>query len=207
MLTADVAERGTDQPTIVDPEARLRLDRLRARDAQFDYAALEARVRLVFEDFQIAWAARDLARMRPWFTDALFDTQRYWIAAYRAQGLRNVTEGARITRLELARVDADRYYDAITLRLFARGLDFTLDEAEQLVCGSRTTERAYTEYWTFVRSADRHGVARAARECPSCGAALDVEMAGDCKYCRAKVTTGAFDWVLSRIEQDEVYRG
>jgi hypothetical protein len=32
-------------------------------------------------------------------------------------------------------------------------------------------------------------------------------MAGTCKYCQAKVTTGEFDWVLSRIEQDEVYVG
>jgi hypothetical protein len=32
-------------------------------------------------------------------------------------------------------------------------------------------------------------------------------MAGDCRYCRAKVTTGEFDWMLSRIEQDEAYRG
>jgi len=30
---------------------------------------------------------------------------------------------------------------------------------------------------------------------------------GTCTYCQAKVTTGEFDWVLSRIEQDEVYVG
>jgi hypothetical protein len=32
-------------------------------------------------------------------------------------------------------------------------------------------------------------------------------MAGVCGYCDAKITTGAFDWVLSRIEQDESYVG
>ena len=32
-------------------------------------------------------------------------------------------------------------------------------------------------------------------------------MAGVCTYCQVKVTTGDFDWVLSRIEQDEVYAG
>ena len=43
--------------------------------------------------------------------------------------------------------------------------------------------------------------------CPSCGAPLKIEMAGNCSYCRAKVTSGDFDWVLSRIEQDDVYDG
>jgi hypothetical protein len=32
-------------------------------------------------------------------------------------------------------------------------------------------------------------------------------MAGECEYCAARVTTGDFDWVLSRIEQDETYQG
>ena len=42
--------------------------------------------------------------------------------------------------------------------------------------------------------------------CPNCGASLDINMTGHCAYCKAKVTSGEFDWVLSRIEQDEVYR-
>jgi hypothetical protein len=32
-------------------------------------------------------------------------------------------------------------------------------------------------------------------------------MAGNCEYCQARVVSGDFDWVLSRIEQDEVYTG
>jgi hypothetical protein len=27
------------------------------------------------------------------------------------------------------------------------------------------------------------------------------------EHCQGKVTSGEFDWVLSRIEQDEAYRG
>jgi len=32
-------------------------------------------------------------------------------------------------------------------------------------------------------------------------------MAGVCEYCHGKITSGEFDWVLSRIEQDEAYKG
>jgi hypothetical protein len=52
------------------------------------------------------------------------------------------------------------------------------------------------------------GAARVEPECPNCGAALaDIEMAGSCRHCRAKVCSGEFDWVLGRIEQDESYQG
>ncbi len=208
MLTTEVPERGNELPTVVDPEAQARFGALSRRDPSFDWQSFEQRVALVFREFQTAWTQRDLLKMRPYFTDALFDAQRYWVEAYRAQGLRNLTDGARIVRLELARVAGDRWFDAITVRLYGTGLDYVVrDETDKLVRGSRSKERPYTEYWTFVRSAARQGPTRTAPECPSCGAPLAVGMAGDCRYCRAKVTTGEFDWVLSRIEQDEAYRG
>ena len=44
-----------------------------------------------------------------------------------------------------------------------------------------------------------------ARQGNPTGAALEVNMAGECAYCSSKITSGQFDWVLSRIEQDESY--
>jgi predicted lipid-binding transport protein (Tim44 family) len=208
MLTTEVPEEGNDLPTIVDPEAHRRCAAIGQKDPFFQWPAFEARVGLVFREFQAAWTKRDLLQMRPYFTDALFDTQRYWVEAYTAQGLRNVTDGARIVRLELARVASDRWFDAITVRLSATGLDYVVRDADGKVArGSTSRERPYTEYWTFLRGAAHTGPTRTAPECPSCGAPMAVGMAGDCRYCRAKVTTGEFDWVLSRIEQDEAYRG
>ena len=46
-----------------------------------------------------------------------------------------------------------------------------------------------------------------AANCPNCGALLKINMAGVCEYCNGKLSSGAFDWVLSRIEQDEAYTG
>lgn len=44
-------------------------------------------------------------------------------------------------------------------------------------------------------------------QCPNCGAALTMQMAGRCDACRVKVQRGGdFDWVLSKVEQDEAYR-
>ncbi len=208
MLTTEVAEEGTDLATLVDPNAASGLQAVSAKDPSFSWGSFQSRVALVFSEFQVAWAARDLAKMRPHLSDRLFQTQTYWVQAYLQQRLRNVTENPRIHGIELARVSSDRFYDAITVRLFASSLDYTLsDQDGRVVCGSRTKERRYTEYWTFIRGSQRKGPTRTELSCPNCGGPLAINMAGHCNYCQVKVTTGEFDWVLSKIEQDEVYGG
>ena len=85
--------------------------------------------------------------------------------------------------------------------------DYTVDAQGKVVCGSKNRARRFTEYWTFIR---RRGVAESGKgneNCPNCGAALKINLAGVCEYCGGKVTSGNFDWVLSRIEQDEAYAG
>jgi predicted lipid-binding transport protein (Tim44 family) len=208
MLTSNVAEEGTNLPTIIDPGAQQRFAALMAADPGTTWQGLSARIGLIFNEFQIAWAARDLARMRPYMSDALFSTQTFWVEEYKRQGLRNITENARIASLELANVTQDAFFDAVTVRLYASSLDYTVSDAtNQIVSGNRTTPRHYTEYWTLIRGRGRRGPPKIDKSCPNCGAPLDVSMAGVCNYCKVKVTTGQFDWVLSRIEQDEVYRG
>lgn len=208
MLTGDTPEQGTELRTIVDPAAVTTLGQLNAKDPAFNWTAFQARVNLLFNEFQVAWSARDLARMRPFLSDGLFQTQTYWVEAYKAARLRNVSEGARITNIKLARVVSDRFFDAITVRVFASGHDYTVsDDGGRVVSGSRSRERVYTEYWTLIRGAARSGPTHTDAVCPNCGAALKINMAGTCEYCHAKITSGEFDWVLSRIEQDEVYEG
>jgi len=208
MLTSNVEEEGSDEPTVIDPGAAGRFMALQQTDPGTSWQGLSNRVGLVFHEFQTAWAARDLAKMRPFMSDALFATQTFWVEEYKRQGLRNITENARIASLELANVTQDAFYDAVTIRVYASSLDYTVaDATNQIVSGNRTTPRRYTEYWTMIRGRGAKGPPRLEKVCPNCGAPLNVTMVGDCTYCKVKVTTGQFDWVLSRIEQDEVYRG
>jgi len=75
------------------------------------------------------------------------------------------------------------------------------------VGGSTRTLRNYSEYWTLIRSSSARGAPRADASCPSCAAALSISMAGTCAHCGSHLTRGEFDWVLSKIEQDDVYEG
>jgi hypothetical protein len=207
-MTTEVPERGTDLATYKHREAEQRLAKLHAEDPAVTAEALHARLELIYRELVTAWANNDLEPVRGLVSDGLYDYLDYWVQAYKTQGLRNALVDMRITRTELAKVVRDRWYDAITIRLWATGRDFVIDEKSgRVVRGSKSRERPYSEYWTLIRSAGRRGPVKHDRSCGNCGAPLAVTMAGSCNYCGAHVTSGEFDWVLSKIEQDDSYRG
>jgi len=60
-------------------------------------------------------------------------------------------------------------------------------------------EDSWMEFLTFARSAGAvtpPGGGLPAGRCPSCGAWLDLDAGGACRYCRGVVTAGRYDWVL-----------
>lgn len=207
-LTGTVAEVGTDWPTIEHPALAERRAELLQADPASGEEAIVARLQLIYGELNPAWTALDLAPVRGFVSDGLFDYLQYWITAYRQQGLRNELRNMRLTRRQLVKVIRDRHYDAVTFRIWASGRDSTVAAATgQVVGGNPNADRDYSEYWTLIRGAGVRGAPRTDKSCPNCGAPLEVNMAGRCNHCDAKITSGEFDWVLSKIEQDESYTG
>lgn len=207
-FTGTSEEVGTSWPTRFSSTVRQDLDSLLSEDPGLNPGSIEARLRLIFKTMQSAWSAQDLRPLRPLVSDRQYDSLQYWIDAYKEQGLRNLMARPRLDSFRFVRVGRDAQYDALTLRVWASGCDYTVEaNGGRVVGGSRTAPRRYSEYWTLIRSARARGTPRLDQNCPGCGVPLALNMAGGCEHCGAHVTSGEFDWVLSKIEQDEAYRG
>lgn len=205
MLTGNVAEVGTSLPTIVLDGAEERFGALTARDKTFSWPLFQQRIGVIFEALHRGWCARDWSSVRPYVSDQLFQSQLYWIEEYKRQRLVNRTDGARIVEIAMSNVESDKHFDSITVRVFGMGKDYTVSEDGKLLSGSQSIERPYSEYWTLIRGRAVSRPPHVDPSCPNCGAPLSVTMAGSCTHCSVTVTRGDFDWVLSRIEQDETY--
>ena len=206
-LTTEVAERGTDLPTYRQPAVDAAWRRLTTEDPEVTDEAFAARLQMIYDQLNAAWSKNDLGPVRGLVSDGLYDYLSYWTTAYRQQELRNVLADMRITRSELAKLVRDRYYDAVTVRIWATGKDYVIRAPSgAVVRGSAHRERPYSEYWTLIRAAGRKGAPRTAPACSNCGAPLAINQSGACEHCGAHVTAGEFDWVVSKIEQDDTYR-
>ena len=208
LLTSDVPEVGTDNPSVVQPS----FDAVRAyfekSHPDFNWGEFMARARMIFNELQAAWSTLNWERARPHETDNIFQMHRYWIEAYKRQNLRNMLDQCAIISMQPVKIMEDAFYNAITLRIWAQGYDYTIDSQGRVVAGSKKNLRRWSEYWTFIRNRNaKPQHARTDLSCPNCGAGLKVNVTGICEFCGGKITSGEFDWVLSKIEQDESYAG
>ena len=208
MLTSDVEEVGTDFPSVVQPNFQTMSAQFTQQHPEFSWADFQTRAKLIFDELQAAWSSLNWERARPHETDNIFQMHQYWIEAYRRQGLRNVVENCVISGMQPVKIQEDAFYQAITLRIWAKGNDYTVDSNNNVVSGSRTKVREWSEYWTFIRNREaKDSRIRTELSCPNCGSPLKVNASGICEFCGGKITSGEFDWVLSKIEQDESYAG
>jgi uncharacterized Zn finger protein (UPF0148 family) len=208
MLTSDVEEVGTDFESVVQPNFSAIQAEFEKNNPQFSWGQFQERARLIFNELQAAWSSMNWERARPHETDNIFQMHQYWIDAYRRQKLRNVVENAAVTAIQPVKIQEDAFYQGITLRIWAQGLDYTIDENGRILSGSNRNLRQWSEYWTFIRNKQaKSGEAHTDLNCPNCGSPLRVNASGICEFCGGKITSGEFDWVLSKIEQDESYSG
>jgi Tim44-like domain len=208
LLTSDVPEAGTLNATIMQPNFPAVRAAFEQNNPDFKWGDFQARARMIFNELQNAWSTLQWEKARPFETDNIFQMHRYWIEAYKAQKLRNALDQCQITAMQPAKIKVDSFYNSITLRIFAQGYDYTVDQSGGVVAGSNRNLRKWSEYWTFVRYCKaKPAAARADLNCPNCGAPLKVNAVGICEFCGGKITSGEFDWVLSKIEQDESYTG
>jgi len=201
-------ERSVSIPTVVQDEFVTKIRRFIGRHPDFDKARFKQRVEDVYLAIQAAWSHNQWDDARPYVTDPLFQQLRFWIEDYVRSGLRNQLEDVALDSVRIVALDEDAWYETLTVRIYGSMKDSTIDSSGTVVAGNPNKTRKFSEYWTFLRASGTGAGSKPSNTCPSCGAPLDkIGSTGICGYCDSKITTGRFDWVLSRIEQCEVYRG
>lgn len=215
-LVSYAEEQGTQLATVFQPELQQNLSQLQQAQnlSNWDefYTAFEQDiVTAYFLSIYQHWSACDWDGVRHLLSDRLYEANQFWTDMYQQQHWFNRLDNLKINRIELVKIELDRFYLAITVRIFAACNDYTEDAQGKLIGGNKKTLRRYSEYWTFVRRSDTSPTGAQTvnlQQCPQCGAPADqMGQAAKCGYCGSKISTGEFSWVLFLITQDENYTG
>jgi predicted lipid-binding transport protein (Tim44 family) len=180
------------------------LAQIRAHDPAFNEEAFLESVQRAFFVVEEAWTERKPDMSRQVMADGLWQQHKVQIEQYVNGHKRNVLEDLSVGDLSIMSAHSDDTYDTITVRVLAACADYDVDDGNGKVVRGNRSVGQWQEDWTFQRSSKattKAGGGTLAAKCPNCGAPLDVDLQGVCKYCHAPVMSGDYDWVLARIGQ------
>jgi len=204
-----VGYSGDSSLAVAAPTVGQGIANLQASDPAFAWDAFRVRAQAAFLALQDAWCRQNLDAGRGFMSPGAYFTWRAQLETLAAEGRRNVMENLEVRAITPLQIVHGRVFDDLTVRITAAAADFEVDQAGKVVFGDRSV-RPFTEDWTFQRSV---GVATSQKpgtlenSCPNCGAPVSLNQIGECRYCKAAVTSGKFDWVVSRIEQEDFAGG
>ena len=182
---------------------------IKAADPGFDETRFLDRTSAAWGLLQSAWMERNIDMGRAYMSTGLYTTWKAQVDAMTAAHKKNVLQ-LHIDGQHIVRATHDDNYDTISVRIDGSGIDYEVDDQTgKKVYGDDKHDTSFTEYWTFQRSAGAKTLVSGGiteQKCPNCGAPLQVNQSGECRYCNAPVTSGKFDWVLARIDQADEWR-
>jgi predicted lipid-binding transport protein (Tim44 family) len=180
------------------------LAQITGHDPAFNEEAFLESVQRAFFVVQEAWTERKPDMSRQVMADGLWQQHKVQIEQYVNEHKRNVLEDLSVGDLSILSAHSDDTYDTITVRVLAACADYDVDDANGKVIRGNRRVGQWQEDWTFQRSSKattKPGGGTLSAKCPNCGAPLDVDLQGVCKYCHAPIMSGDYDWVLARIGQ------
>ena len=173
----------------------------------FQLEVFRQKVADAFHKIQAAWSAQNLAEVRPFISDGIyqrFATQFRMMAQLQQ---RNLLSNVRILGMEPVAAARDGDYDVLQVYVAAAMNDAFVCELDHSL--DSEGDDSFVEYWSFIRKRQptAEGDIYQKKGCPSCGAELPPDMGELCRcaYCQVMVNSGEFDWVLAEITQQDDY--
>jgi predicted lipid-binding transport protein (Tim44 family) len=177
---------------------------IKAHDPNFELEQFTQQVQQVFFIVEQSWSERKPEMSRQVMADGIWQQQRVQVQSYTDNHKRNVLEYLAVSNIWPVAASSDARFDILTVRIVAASADYDVDDQSGKMVRGDKQVKPWEEDWTFQRSSTaqtKAGGSTLGSKCPNCGAPLDVDLAGSCRYCKASIMSGAYDWVLARISQ------
>lgn len=170
-------------------------------DDNFSVESFKSFAKSVFVVVQNAWSNNDYKMLRPFQTDSLYYRQKLRIEDMIDDNFINKRTHIRVKGVLLKDFRIEGDYEILVVMM-------TANMKVMHPSTVHATENGDVPYvLKFVR---KHGVKSknnaelSTSNCSNCGAVIDVDDKGVCKYCNTSLVSGEHDWVLSDIRNIKI---
>lgn len=178
-----------------------------ALDPTFDASDFREKLSNLYVQMQNQWTARDLAPLRPYFTDALFTQMERQIAQMKQQKRTNYIDRIAVLDVTLRGFRQADGEDHIIAELQTRIVDYTTNDLDgSIVSGNDKVEKFMTYEWELTRTSGTLTKPSVDADepqtvvCPNCGAPVNINASAQCEYCGTVLTQETHSWAICSIK-------
>lgn len=166
-------------------------------DSGFSIVSFKNFAKSVFVVVQNAWSNSDYKMLRPFQSDTLYHRQKLRIEDMIADNFINRRTHIRVKGILLKDFRVEGDYEVLVVMMTAN-MKMTHPE---VACSTDNGDYPYVLKFMRNRGVKtRKNADLSTSNCSNCGAAIEVDDKGVCKYCGTSLVSGEHDWVLADIK-------
>jgi len=152
----------------------------------------------IFYDVQIAWMNFDYDKLKELLTDELYNTYLMDLEALKVKNQKNTMKDFELKETKLISLKEENNTYIAEILLSVKFYDYIEDINTSKILRGTNNRKLYNTYViTFIKSKEEAKV----KYCPRCGAKVEGNQTGVCKYCNSKLINKSYDWIISKKEK------
>lgn len=180
---------------------RLNINDLINEDKSFTEASFLAKVDNTYIMLLSAIITNNLSKVDHKIGDKLYDKYKKYLEDLNNNNLRQMYDELNVKSSKIIDIEKNDINYIIKVELVSRYLDYKIDKTTlKKVSGDNTVRIEKKKILTFEKKIDSKDLSNI-RTCPNCGASIDYNHNGMCKYCRSIFNTEDYDWILVDIRE------
>lgn len=175
------------------------MDEIIKLDSSFNKAMFITKVNNIFIMLHTAIMLDDLDRVRHFISDDLEQKYEKLLNEHNSNNLRKIYDELNVKTTEIRNFKVQDDKLIINVVLVSRYMEYFLNKKTgEYVSGDNTKRIEKVNNLVFEKKIGTNY--KLVRQCPTCGASIDVNANGKCPYCRTIFNAEDYDWILTSID-------
>ena len=149
----------------------------------------------IFVRIEEAWMNFDLEKVRDCITDEMFNMYESQLTSMEMNGEQNIMKDFKLINSAVTQASKQNNMLQVKARYTVEFYDYIINRNTKAVVRGNSNRKMRMVYeFTFIRDIENKKLDK----CPNCGAEININSAGICKYCNSKLVDDSKDWVMSK---------
>ncbi len=149
----------------------------------------------IFVRIEEAWMNFDLEKVRDCITDEMFNMYESQLTSMEMNGEQNIMKDFKLINSAVTQASKQNNMLQVKARYTVEFYDYIINRSTKAVVRGNSNRKMRMVYeFTFIRDIENKKLDK----CPNCGAEININSAGICKYCNSKLVDDSKDWVMSK---------